>query len=392
MNIALVCDSVNLQHAGSLISTWRYATGLIKRGNKVVLISTGEENSVKVESGVKVVRIGAYATPGTGGGWRMPLFVSGRKLKKIYRDEEIDVVHFMIPTPLCFVGANVAKKMELPVVGHSHTQPENILMVVKMDFKVLNWLFYKYLLWFYGRADVVVCPTKFAESKLKMYSDKINTEVVSNGVDLNQFKKMEVPDKFYSDFNLNKGKKSILYVGRIWPEKNIKVLIKAMPHILKRDKDIHLNIVGKQEKDYDMLNKLVDKLGLRKNVTFLGRVSDEDLVYAYNACDVFCLPSFVELEGMVVLEAMGLGKPIVISDSKESASRFYVDGNGYNFETTNEVDLSEKLLKLLGDKNLRKKMGKKSLEIVKNLEMGKCVEDLEKVYLKIIKGKSREKV
>lgn len=387
----MVCDSVNLQTAGSLVSTWRYATNLAKKGNKVVLISTGKEYSVKMEEGVKVIRIAAFATPGTEGGWRMPIFVSGKKLRKIYKEEKIEIVHFLIPTPLCYVGANAARKMKLPIVGHSHTQPENLLMLAKMDFKIMNWIFYKYLLWFYGRADVVVCPTEFAESKLTMYSKKINTEVISNGVDLNQFKKMKVPDKFYRDFGLDKKNKRILYVGRIWPEKNIETLIKSMPHILKKYKNVHLDIVGKKENQYSKLNALVEKLGLTNNVTFLGRVSDEDLVYAYNACDVFCLPSFVELEGMVVLEAMGLGKPIIISDSKESASRFYVDGNGYNFETTNEVDLSKKMLKVLGDDNLRIQMGKRSLENVKNLEMGKCVSDLENLYSKVIKEKkSRE--
>ncbi len=387
MNIALVCDSVNIQNAGSLVSTWRFAYNLAKGGHKIVLITTGPEKSVSYVDGVKIIRIKALPSPGSNGGFYMPYIVSQKRIKRILLEEKVQVVHVMIPTPLCLTASRAAKKLNLPLIAYSHTQPENILMDIKINSRFVKDLFYRYIVWAYSIADMVVCPTRFAEKKLKEHGIKVKTIVISNGVELDKFKKVKVPHGFYERFRLDKKQKRILFVGRIWPEKNIAVLIRAMPSILKKVKFAHLDIVGEKVNQYKKLMNLTKKLNLKKHVTFLGRVSDEDLVYAYNACDVFCLPSFIELEGMVVLEAMALGKPIVISDAPESASKFYVDGNGFVFRTTSPSDLSEKICAILLDEDMMRKMGKKSLEISKDLSIKKSVSKLERLYAEWIEKK-----
>ncbi|GEM_PF-553970 len=378
--VAIVCDSVNLQFAGSLVSTWRYAQCLADRGHKVILISTGEADSIEHLEGVKIIRFQAPAMPGTGGGFRMRLFVSSSKIKKILVEEEVKIVHFMIPTPLCLKVSKVAKKLGLPVIAHSHTQPENILMVLKLNNHFMNWLFYRYLIWSYSRADFIVCPTLFAENKLKMYGNKKKIRLISNGVDLERFKMQPVPASFYSRFKLDPKKKHILFVGRLWPEKNLKTLIMAMPFILQKIPTAHLDIVGKKENQYAKLRALVKELRLDKQVTFLGLVSNKDLVHAYNAATVFCLPSLVELEGMVVLEAMAQGKPIVIANAPESAAKFYVQENGYTFEFNNPANLAEKVIDILSDEDLQRKMMAKSLSLAQELDMQRCVDKLEDLY------------
>lgn len=385
MKIAIVCDSVGLQSVGSLISAWRYATNLAKRGHKIVLITTGKEYSVKTSDGVKVFRFKALSWPGTNGGWRMTFFLNSEKIKKIFSDEKIELVHVMLPTPLCFSGIIASKKLRLPLITHSHTQPENLFMVVHLNYKPLNAIFYKYLKWFYSKSNLTICPSKFAESKLHMYGFRKKTIVISNGVELNEFKIRKVSDEFYKKFNLDKSDKRILFVGRLSIEKNAQTLIKAMPYVLKKIEKVHLDVVGKKQLYYSKLNKITEELGIKKHISFLGRVSDKDLNNAYNACDIFCLPSFVELEGMVVLEAMATGKPIIISNAKESASKYYVDKNGYLFKVEDPKDLANKLIKILSSKAIQIKMGKQSLKIVKSLSMDKCIDKLESVYSELIK-------
>lgn len=385
MKLAIVCDSVGLQNAGSLVSTWRYATNLAKRGHKVVLISTGKEHSKENIGNLKVIRFKAFAFPGTDGTWRMTLSLNSRKIKKIFSDEGIEVVHIMLPTPLCFSAAMASKKLRLPLIAHSHTQPENLSMMIGLNYKHLNSVFYRFLKWFYSRADVTICPTKFAEGKLRMHGFERATKVVSNGVERNKFKITRVKDEFFKRFGLNRRDKRILFVGRLWPEKNIQALIRAMPHILKKVKNAHLDIVGKKEFIYPKLEQLTKELNIEKHISFLGRVSDKDLNNAYNACTAFCLPSLVELEGMVVLEAMSAGKPLVISNAKESASKHYVDKNGYLFEVDDPKDLADKLIKILSSKSMQKKMGRQSLRIVKSLSMDTSLDKLESIYSNLIK-------
>ena len=132
------------------------------------------------------------------------------------------------------------------------------------------------------------------------------------------------------------------------------------------------------------LEKLAQNLDVNKYISFLGLVSEEDKILAYNASDIFVLPSLAELEGMVVLEAMACGKPIIISDAEMSASRYFVDGNGFLFKTKNHEHLAEQVLKLITDADLRKKMGEASLEKAKNYDIHKSVKLLEEVYYKAL--------
>ena len=168
-------------------------------------------------------------------------------------------------------------------------------------------------------------------------------------------------------------------MGRLHPEKSIETLIKAIPHIVKIYPNIHVMIVGGGYLR-NKLEELSQNLGVKEYTTFLGVVSEEDKIHAYNASDIFILPSLAELEGIVVLEAMACGKPIIVSDAEMSASRFFVDGNGFLFKTLNHEHLAEQALKLISDADLRKKMGEISSEKIKDYDIHKSVSLLEEVY------------
>jgi glycosyltransferase involved in cell wall biosynthesis len=156
-----------------------------------------------------------------------------------------------------------------------------------------------------------------------------------------------------------------------------------MPFIIKQHESTHVLLVGAGHLR-PKLEKLARELGVEKYITFLGFVSEEDKILAYCACDFFVLPSLAELEGMVVLEAMACGEPILISDAKMSASRFFVDGNGFLFKTLDAEDLAEQALKLILNPGLRKEMGKVSLEKVKQYDIHKSVLKLEGVYYQVL--------
>ncbi|KKQ28931.1 MAG: Glycosyltransferase, partial [Candidatus Nomurabacteria bacterium GW2011_GWA1_37_20] len=133
------------------------------------------------------------------------------------------------------------------------------------------------------------------------------------------------------------------------------------------------------------LEKLANRLNVDEYVTFLGLISEEDKLLAYNASDIFVLPSLAELEGMVVLEAMACGKPIIVSDAKMSASRHLVNGNGFLFKAKDSQDLAYQVLKLVVDPDLRKKMGEISFEKIKQYDIRKSVDLLEKAYYSTLK-------
>ena len=210
-----------------------------------------------------------------------------------------------------------------------------------------------------------------------------SSAVVSNGVNLDRYTIRDIGD-FHDRFNIPKEAIKIVYVGRLFPEKSLPTLIKAVPHIIKEYPNIHVMLAGTGHVR-SKLEKLIRDLKINKHVTFLGLVSDEDKILAYNAGDIFVSPSFAELEGMTVLEAMACGKPIIVPDAEMNAAKFFIDNNGFLFETENHEDLAQKIIKLVADSTLRQKMGENSLKQVKNYDINKSVDRLEEVYYSVLK-------
>src|SRR3989344_4458506 len=245
----------------------------------------------------------------------------------------MDVVHIILPMSGAIPAIKAAKALGIKIVAHSHSQPENLFMdMPKIIQPALGNLWNKYLTWIYGKSDVLIYPTEMAHSLLEKLNNKNHPSVViSNGINLKEFRPMPIGN-FCERFNIPQNTKKLLFVGRLFPEKSIDTLIKAVPFIIKKHPDTHVIIVGGGHQR-PKLENLVRSLDIGKYVAFLGLVSEEDKILAYNACDIFILPSLAELEGMVVLEAMACGKPILIADAEMSASRYFVGGNGFLFKT-----------------------------------------------------------
>jgi len=386
LNIALFCDSVMNLTAGSCISTLRFADLLKKRGHHVVFITSKNPGFPKfdVYKGINTYRFWGILLPKSEGQLYIS-FPSKQEIKNVLVKEKIDILHIMIPTPASIGAIKVAKSLGVKVVFHSHTQPENLFLHLPkyIPSKLINGIFYKYMFWIYKKADAIISPSKFCDRLLKKRDPSIKTIVISNGANLSRFKKVDsIP--FMKKFCLSKKNKNILFVGRLHPEKKVNSLIRAMPIILEKEKKAHLVIVGFGHMREE-LEKLSKKLGMEKNVTFCGKVSDDELIMAYNSSDLFVLPSLAELEGMAVLEAMACGNPLLIANSSESASVDFVENNGFLFTPENSKDLAEKALIILQNDNLRKQMSKKSKILSKEYDINKSIDKLEEVYYSLLR-------
>jgi glycosyltransferase involved in cell wall biosynthesis len=368
LNIAMVCDPLGSNNSGSVFSTIRFGKLLKTRGHHVIFITakTKENKDEHHKHGVKTYRFRSLPIP-KGGGWKLAFPTVG-ELKKVFKEEKIDVVHILLPMSGGISALKAAQDLDIKIVAHSHSQPENLFMEMpKIIQPILNNLWNKYLVWTYSKAESLIYPSELARSLLHKLSKKNQPSIViSNGINLEQFRPKELGD-FHERFNIPSQKIKLLFVGRLHPEKSVDTLIKAIPHIIKKHPDTHVMLVGAGHLR-PKLEKLATRLGVEKYITFLGLVSEEDKILAYN----------------VVLEAMACGKPIIVSDAEVSASRFFVDGNGFLFKTLNHEHLAEQAIKLIADPELRRQMGKISFEKIKNYDINKSVELLEEVYYKAL--------
>ncbi len=380
LNIAMVCDPIGGNKSGVVVSTLRFGKLLKERGHHVIFIGarSKEHKDHNHHHGIKTYRYRSIPVPKSGG-WHLA-FPTVKELKKVFQEERINIVHILLPMSGAIIAIKAARALNIKIVAHSHSQPENLFMdMPKLIQPALNNLWNKYLTWVYGKAELLIYPSELARSFLNKLSDKNQlSSVVSNGINLSEFKPIGIGD-FNERFDIPSDKVKLLFVGRLYPEKSIDTLIKAIPHIIKKHSNTHIMIVGAGHLR-PKLEKLVHSLGVDKYITFLGLVSEEDKILAYNASDIFVLPSVAELEGMVVLEAMACGKPLVISDAEMSASRYFVDDNGFLFKKEDHIDLARQVLKLIIDADLRKNMGQSSFEKSKRYDIHKSVDLLEKIY------------
>ena len=166
-----------------------------------------------------------------------------------------------------------------------------------------------------NHASTVVVSTDIEREDIqKLYgSNGTPIEVIPPGVDANLFQPMD-KDEARKRLGLP-DRKTILYVGRVEPLKGLDILLGAMP-LLQDTPAVHLLIVGgnpDEDAEFERLNMLAKRLDISDIVTFTGSVNQEELPAYYSAADIFVLPSWYESFGLVALEAMSCGTPVVVS-------------------------------------------------------------------------------
>jgi len=219
--------------------------------------------------------------------------------------------------------------------------------------------------------NIIVCSQFNKEIINSMTSSKVY--VIPNGVNLPSIQNIQSRSLPMS---------SIFYVGMLLKSKGVDILISAIPIIKKSIPDACLYIAGAGKEEAKLKN-LVKELNVEGNVKFLGFITEEEKYAYYKSIDIFVLPSLFEPFGIVLLEAMACGKPIVASNVG-GIPYIVEDGKtGLLFESENVEDLAEKIVTLLKDKESREKMGKAGKERAKEFTWEKVAERTVEVYKEI---------
>jgi glycosyltransferase involved in cell wall biosynthesis len=305
-----------------------------------------------------------------------------KEVKRIVEEFEPDVIHVQTPIGIGRAAVGCARKMDIPLVATNHAMPENLvdnLRLLAPFSRPINYLLKELGARFYNNADFVTLPTEAAIGMLKGDSFHAPYMAISNGIDLERFTPGSVPDEIYERFNIPKGKKVILYVGRLDAEKHVSVLIRAAKDLLENRDDIHVVLVGKGT-DMENLQNLIERLDMNNNVTMTGFVEDDDLPFFHRMADVFAMASPVELQCLAMLESMACGSPVVAVNVGALYELCQDGRNGYLFDLDDDRQMADKLAKILGDDKLRKKMSQESLAIAKTHELGHTIEQFVKLY------------
>lgn len=221
--------------------------------------------------------------------------------------------------------------------------------------------------------DEIIAVSKHTKNKL-INNLKVNKKitVILNGINFNKIQKIK-PVKPISD---------IIFAGRLLGYKNIDTLVKAVKLIKKTRPKIKCLIIG-DGPEKNRLEALTKKIGLEKNIKFLGFIENHNNVFSLmKSSKVFVSPSSREGFGIVVIEANACGIPVITTNHKDNAARDLIEEgkNGFVCQL-NKEEIAERITKIL-KKSPGRKMKKACMDLAKKYDWDKIVSGIEEVYLR----------
>ncbi|MCL2447370.1 MAG: glycosyltransferase [Polyangiaceae bacterium] len=293
--------------------------------------------------------------------------------------QNVDVVHLQLPFWLSFTALEEARRAGLPVVAGFHVQPENAYYNVGIHSTWLNDATYRFLIRrFYDRVDTVICPTPFAEERLRAHGLRAPAVVVSNGVPPDVAAATAVPHAPRPDDGQDRPF-FILAIGRLGAEKRQDVIIEAVRRSRHRDR-IRLALTGAGPRE-DELKELARNL---PNGAEIGFASRDELLHRLATADLFIHASEVELEGMAVLEAMSAGLPAVIAQAPESAASRFALNDDFAFPAGDAGALAQKIDALIDAPQKLEAARAAYRERARQFDFGASVGKLVDVYRRVI--------
>jgi len=352
-----------------------------KKGHVVKIIYPREKIHQK-RGKDEILLGGALVIPGNASRTNLSLNVTPLSIKRRFKKEKFDVLHFQnfgVFLPWQVLGAidQLEKKPLMILTFHAFLDASKIFKDVPFFTDILN----DYIL---PRFDGIIGVSKPVLSQIKY---KGLTQIIPNGVDLDFFNPSgDKIEKFVLPMN---GQKTlnILFVGRIEKRKGLIYLVKAFEMLKKDFKNIRLIIVGDGDKRED-IEKYIKKHHI-PNVFFEGRVKEEDLPKYYRTADICCFPSlYGEAFGIVLLEAMASGKPVIAFANQGYKEVLVGKGAEFLVQPKDIQGLMQKLKILIKNDKKRKEMGEWGRQEAEKYSWEKIAEKTLKFYEEAIKYKS----
>lgn len=246
---------------------------------------------------------------------------------------------------------------------------------------------------------VAATPAELAQLQWLYKADPRKIVVVPPGVDIHHF--YPIPkDEARAFTNVPMDHLNILFVGRIEPLKGIDVLIQAIGMMTRQGfverKRLSVTIIGgdplasREAMTHEMarLQDLRNEYGVGDVVTFLGKRSQDTLVYFYSAADVLVMPSHYESFGMVALEAMACGTPVVASEVGGLAFLIKDGQTGFLFPGEDVEALCARLTALITNPEARQQMGARAVSHARQYRWENIASQLVGVYESVLPGKT----
>ncbi|MBI4744263.1 MAG: glycosyltransferase family 4 protein [Actinobacteria bacterium] len=354
--MVIIITNVYLPLIGGVEFVVYHLSRILKNKNCEVSIITSRPKpnlpSVETVDGIKIYRT-YLGLPGnslkSSAYFALSFFPSFVRLIKIIRTEKPDIINLHFSDSAALYILLLKKIFNLPIVVSVHG---NDIQKFPKESYIYRWLTVNLL----RRADfVTACSKSLLEDAIKLEPSIRDKSIpTGNGIDLSEF---DLKDIYKTE------RPYIFSFGRLEHKKGFDVLINSFKIISKKFPDFDLIIAGDGAKK-DELQNLINNLDLKKQVKLMGMLPRREILNLLNGCEVFVCPSRIEPFGIVNLEAMAAGKPVIAS-KVDGVPEVIEDGvNGILVEPENVNQLAESIINLLKNGDLRNRLSVNGRKIV----------------------------
>ena len=322
MKILMFTNTYTPHVGGVARSVSELAEGLRRAGDEVLVVAPEFENMALEETGVlRMPAVQNFA----GSDFSVPLPLT-RSLASAIEDFAPEIIHSHHPFLLGDTALRASSYLDVPVVFTHHTRYELYGHYVAQDSVLLKRLALSLSLGYCDLCDGVIAPSRSIAEFLAAHDVRTPVSVVPTGVDVSCFS-AGVRARGRTAFSIPEAAFLVGHVGRLAPEKNLDFLVSALVLFLQQNADGHVLIVGGGPSRRTMEQAVeVGQVGDR--VHFGGVLKGAALADAYAAMDVFAFSSFSETQGLVLVEAMTAGCPVVALDAPGVRDVVIDGGNG----------------------------------------------------------------
>ncbi len=307
-------------------------------------------------------------------------FASGYcRVRKVLHEEKPDVVHTHFAVPVGPIAALACSRARIPwllsVYGTELTWSGSPLARIPGRFAC-------------SRAPAVIGCSQYAcETAIKFGARAEVCHVTYiGGVDTAKFSPEVISGGVRERYGVPEGARLILFIGNLVHRKRVADMLRAMPSVLVRVPRTALFIAGEGPLREELTN-LIGELHIADRVSMPGAIPHDDLPGLLSACDAFVLPSAEEGMGMVLLEAMAAGKPVVASRNSGILSVIDEEDNGLLFETGNVEALAAAVARVLTDRDLAARLGQNARQkAIERFDRNQQVDDLLQLYEAAARG------
>ena len=354
MKILFISDVYFPRVNGVSTSIETFRRNLQLLGHTVDLIAPDYGKPTANENGI--VRVPARAVPLDpedrlmGYGWVM------QQLERL-RGEHYDLIHVQTPFVAHYLGVKLSHLLDIPCVETYHTFFEEYLYhyIPFLPKSFTRWLAKRFSRHQGNSLDGMVIPSRPMQRVLQAYGIETTMEVIATGIEPASF---VLGDRvaFREKYGIGQERPMLLFVGRVAHEKNIDFLIKVVNEVRGQVADVLFVIAGEGPARAH-LEQEVKRLGLDQHVRFIGYLDRHtELNNCYRAADIFIFSSRTETQGLVLLEAMAQGVPLV-STAELGTRDVLQDGAGVWIAQEELSDFSSNVVKMLGHTQARSELG-----------------------------------